>query len=199
MKRHPFERSGEGCCATCAAIQSPARGATAKKGYGVKLPILSNGGSLCDQCVALCCRYFAFQIEKPATRRDFEDLRWYLLHEDVLLFVEEGDWYIQINRKCSALTADNRCGVYENRPSICREYKTDGCDWHADEYDYQHMFTEPAQLEAFAKEYLARKRKRRARAARKSSPRARANGAKRRTRAAGRARRAVPVRLLKSA
>ncbi len=163
----------------------------------VKLPILSENGSLCEQCVALCCRYFAFQIDKPTTKRDFEDMRWYLLHEDSLIFVEDGEWYIQINRKCRALLPDNRCGIYENRPSICREYKTKGCDWHADEYNYEHLFTEPEQIAVFAREYLAKRRKRKTKpAASTSRPAARAarKRARRRT-----AHRAVPLHLLKSA
>lgn len=137
----------------------------------MKLPILSKSGSLCDQCVALCCRYFAFEIDKPTTRRDFEDLRWYMLHDDVLIFVEEGEWYIQINRKCKALLPDNRCAIYENRPSICRQYTTDHCDWHAEEYHYDHLFTEPEQIAAFAKEYLAKKRRQRGRRATQSGTR----------------------------
>lgn len=128
----------------------------------MKLPVLSATSSLCDQCVALCCRYFAFAIDKPKTRRDFEDLRWFILHEDCIIFVENGDWYIQINRKCKALLPDNRCSIYESRPAICREYTTEGCDWHGDEYDYDELFTEPDQVERYMKEFLAKQRKRKA-------------------------------------
>src|SRR6185436_10684314 len=128
----------------------------------MKLPVLAGGESLCSQCVALCCRYYALQIDTPRTWRDFEDLRWYLLHEDSQIFVEDGDWYLQINRKCRALLPDNRCGIYENRPAICRGYTTKACDWHADAYSYDHMFTEPEQIQAFAKEYLKAKRRRKA-------------------------------------
>jgi uncharacterized protein len=164
----------------------------------VKLPVLSANGSLCDQCVALCCRYYAFEIDKPQARRDFDDLRWYLLHEDCLIFVEDGDWYIQVNRKCRELLPDNRCNIYENRPAICREYTTKGCDWHADEYDYDQLFTEPEQIMAFAKEYLARKRKRRAAAgktvARKTEAKKSASPRRRRT-----ARKGIPLHLLKTA
>jgi Fe-S-cluster containining protein len=167
----------------------------------VKLEVLSRSGSLCDQCVALCCRYYAFSIDKPETRRDFEDLRWYVLHEDTLIFVEDGEWYVQVNRKCRALLPDNRCGIYENRPAICRSYDTDGCDWHADAYDYDHVFSEPEQIERFAKEYLAEKR-RRARKPAASGKTARPGTKRRRTsvRRSGRARKAgPPLHLLKSA
>lgn len=129
----------------------------------VRLPIDPKTQSLCDQCVGLCCRYFALEIDEPTSTSDFEDLRWYLLHEDTVIFVEDGEWYVQINNKCRALGPDNRCAVYDNRPSICRRYGTKDCDWHAAEYEYDHLFTEADQLEAFAKEHLAKKRQRKAR------------------------------------
>ena len=30
---------------------------------------------------------------------------------------------------CQHLQADNRCGNYEDRPHICREYSTDACEY----------------------------------------------------------------------
>ncbi len=164
----------------------------------MKLPILPDTDSLCDQCVALCCRYFAFAIDKPETKREFDDIRWYMLHEDTIVFVEDGEWYIQINRKCKALQPDNRCAVYDNRPAICRGYTTDACDWHGDEYEYDHLFTEPEQIERFAKEYLAKKRKRRAAARKKTSRRTTASRKRPAKRSPAR-KVGVPLRLLKSA
>ena len=142
----------------------------------MKLSMPRSGG-LCSACSGLCCRYFAFEIPRPRTRRDFEDIRWYLLHEDSAVFVEDGEWYLQINRKCRALMPDNRCSIYENRPTICRAYRTKDCDWHAAEYDYQHMFCEPEQIAAYAREYLAKQRKRKAAAkARSRKPARKAGG-----------------------
>lgn len=167
----------------------------------MKLPILKDVASLCEQCVALCCRYYAFEIDKPTTKRDFEDLRWYILHEDTIIFVEEGHWYVQVNRPCKALLPDNRCGVYENRPTICRAYTTKACDWHGDDYDYEQLFTEPDQIQRYAGEYFAAKRKRRRRTAAKAAPRTKP--AKPKTTAAAKrrskARVGLPIKLLKSA
>lgn len=169
----------------------------------MKLPILKDVASLCDQCVALCCRYFAFEIDKPTTQRDFEDLRWYIFHGDTIIFVEEGRWYVQVNRPCKALLPDNRCGVYENRPTICREYTTKNCDWHGDDYEYDELFTEPEQIQRYAKQYLAERRKRRRKAAGKAVVRSAAKPAAKPKQAAprrkSRARAGVPLRLLKSA
>jgi len=164
----------------------------------MRLPITPNTKSLCEQCVALCCRYYAFQIEKPRTKRDFDDIRWYLLHEDTIVFVEDGDWYLQVNRKCKALRPDNRCAVYENRPAICRTYKTGTCDWHGDEYDYQELFTEPEQLARYAKEYLAKRRKRQAAARKRAAQKSAAPRQRPARRTAGK-KVGAPLRLLKSA
>ncbi|UCD28840.1 MAG: YkgJ family cysteine cluster protein [Planctomycetota bacterium] len=134
----------------------------------MKIPVNPDLSSLCEQCVGLCCRYYAFAIDTPKTKRDFDDIRWYILHGNNIVYVEEGDWYIQINQKCNALMPDNRCAIYENRPAICREYTAKGCDWYPDNCDYDHLFTNPEQIDQFAKEHLAKQRRRRTAARRRS-------------------------------
>lgn len=122
-------------------------------------------GSLCDQCTGLCCRYFALEIDKPKTPRQYDDIRWYLLHENIFIFIEEGKWYLGVMNKCKHLRADNRCGIYQKRPKICREYTTEGCDYHSGAYDFEHMFATAEQFEAFTKEKMAERRRRKRRAA----------------------------------
>jgi len=34
----------------------------------------------------LCCRYFALQIDNPKTADDYDNIRWYLVHENVVAF-----------------------------------------------------------------------------------------------------------------
>ena len=111
---------------------------------------------LCDRCAGLCCRYFALPIDNPQTRRDYDNIRWYLLHEKVVIFVEDAQWFIGILNKCKALQPDNRCGVYETRPAICRGYSTDNCDYHGGDYGYQHLFTSADALWTFAEEQMER-------------------------------------------
>lgn len=121
-------------------------------------------GVLCDHCTALCCQYIALPIEKPRTRRDFDDIRWYLMHQGIAIFVEDGDWYINIAGRCKHLQPDDRCRIYDTRPGICREYKAGDCDYSGIEYDCDHFFTEVEQLESFARDYLRQRRKRSRRA-----------------------------------
>lgn len=115
------------------------------------------GSILCEQCPAACCRYLALPIDKPKTLRDFDDLRWYVMHEGIAIFVEEGDWYIQIQTKCKHLGDDNRCTIYETRPRICREYEPGECDYCGTDYGYDHLFTHASQIEAFYEQKTGRK------------------------------------------
>lgn len=115
---------------------------------------------LCDKCTALCCRYIALPIDNPTTARDFDNIRWYLVHENIVVFVEKRQWYIGIMNRCKHLQADNRCEIYETRPRICRQYSTDNCDYHGGEYDYDILFTSAEQLREYAEKKINKKRKR---------------------------------------
>lgn len=105
------------------------------------------GSILCEHCAAACCRYLALPIEKPKTVRDYDDIRWYLMHQSVTVFVEDGDWYIQFQTRCKNLGPDNRCGVYPTRPEICREYEPGECDYAGGSYQYEQFFSHPKQIE----------------------------------------------------
>lgn len=105
------------------------------------------GSILCEHCAAACCRYLALPMDKPTAKRDYDDIRWYLMHEGVTVFVEEGDWYVQFQTRCKNVGPDNRCTVYETRPEICREYEANGCDYSAGDFDYDHHFTHAKQVE----------------------------------------------------
>jgi len=112
---------------------------------------------LCDRCTALCCRYFALEIDEPDTAEDYDDIRWYLAHENVHIFIEDDEWYLSVQTRCQHLQDDNRCGIYEDRPKICREYTTENCDYYTGQYDFQQYFTKPEELEAYAQIVLGSK------------------------------------------
>lgn len=104
---------------------------------------------LCEHCAAACCRYLALPIEKPSNARDYDDIRWYLMHEGISIFVEDGDWYIQIQTRCKNLGEDNRCMVYEERPEICAEFQPVGCDYTSSTHGYELHFTHATQIEDY--------------------------------------------------
>ncbi len=105
--------------------------------------------SLCEYCTAKCCHYFALSIDTPRTFADFEYLRWYLLHDQASLFVEGVTWYLLVHTTCKHLRDDYRCGIYETRPQICRDYNTDECEYD-DSYTYEQYFETPEQIEEYA-------------------------------------------------
>jgi Fe-S-cluster containining protein len=100
----------------------------------------------------MCCRYFALPIETPEDRGDYDDIRWFLVHKGITVFVEDGDWYISIKSKCKYLSEkDNRCRIYGKRPRICRGYSHRYCDYVEGEYDYELHFTSDKQMEEYIK------------------------------------------------
>lgn len=127
----------------------------------VGLPVLNRprreelppGSLLCEHCTAKCCRYFALPIDTPTSWKDFEFIRWYVAHEDVSVFVEDGSWYLMVHRECRHLEPDNRCGIYDTRPGICRDYTTDSCEYE-DEYVYEKIFETDEQVWEYAEAIL---------------------------------------------
>lgn len=114
---------------------------------------LKPGESLCDHCTAKCCRYFALPIDTPTTRKDFDYIRWYLLHGETGVFTEDDDWYLLVHAACQHLQPDNRCGIYQTRPQICRDYSTADCEYE-DDYVYERYFETSEQVEEYVEAVL---------------------------------------------
>jgi len=112
---------------------------------------------LCEYCTAKCCRYFALPIDIPSKWKDFEYIRWYLLHGGATVFIDEGDWYLMVHTVCKHLQDDQRCGIYETRPDICREYSTNNCEYE-DDWTYEHYFETAEQIYEYAEATLPPRR-----------------------------------------
>ncbi|MAT73067.1 MAG: zinc/iron-chelating domain-containing protein [Planctomycetaceae bacterium] len=106
---------------------------------------LPPGGNLCEHCTAKCCQYFALPIDEPETFEELEYLRWFLLHDRASVFKEDDDWYLLVHTTCKHLQADNRCGIYDTRPQICRDYTTDNCEYD-EEWTYDFYLETPEQV-----------------------------------------------------
>ncbi len=112
------------------------------------------GANLCEHCTAKCCRYIALPLpRKPKTWGDFDEIRWFLTHQDINIFVDDGEWYLLVHRTCQYLQADYRCGIYETRPQICRTYTTDECEYD-EHYLYDQIFEHDNQMLEFAESIL---------------------------------------------
>jgi Fe-S-cluster containining protein len=96
---------------------------------------LPKDGNLCEHCTAKCCRYIAVPYETPESAKDMEYIRWVVLHDKATFFKDDDDWYLLVHTECDKLQDDGRCGIYERRPQICRDYTTKDCEYD-DEWTY---------------------------------------------------------------
>ncbi len=110
--------------------------------------------SLCDRCPGACCRYIALPFDEPTEKESFEEIRWFLMHKGVTVFVTEGQWYVSSAVECKHLTDQGACGIYETRPDICREYSNSNCDYHGGDYEYELFFSGAEQLDEYARGVL---------------------------------------------
>ena len=85
----------------------------------------------CDGC-SLCCRHIAVEIDAPESEKDYDEIRWFLLHRDVWVFVDDDGWNLQVNTPCEKLDDKGWCTYYEKRPGICKDYSSENCEKHGD-------------------------------------------------------------------
>ena len=107
----------------------------------------------CEKCLpAFCCNYFAFGIDEPENRKDYESLLWKLAHEKVSIYVYRNQWYIMIHTRRNFLTPDNKCGIYETRPYLCKEHSVENCEYTGDDYGFSYHFKSYDDLLGYIKE-----------------------------------------------
>jgi Fe-S-cluster containining protein len=114
----------------------------------------------CFAC-AKCCTYVAVEIDAPTTSAEYDQIVWYLYHEDVEVFVDWDDaWHVLFRTRCTKLTSTGMCGVYASRPAICKDF-----DWRECEQRYTPADGSPDKLAwTVAEDFLAWLARRRPRA-----------------------------------
>ncbi len=86
----------------------------------------------CSFCTgSLCCTYITQHIDTPRSKEDFRQLLWQVSHQNVKLYRDSDGWTLLIDGKCQHLELDGRCGIYHQRPTICREHSNDYCEYDA--------------------------------------------------------------------
>jgi uncharacterized protein len=76
----------------------------------------------CLQC-ARCCKNYSPRFKTPDIKRISRllQLKESVFIEKYLKLDEEGD-YVAVSKPCPFLGADNKCSIYEDRPSDCRRF-----------------------------------------------------------------------------
>jgi FKBP-type peptidyl-prolyl cis-trans isomerase (trigger factor)/Fe-S-cluster containining protein len=106
----------------------------------------------CSYCArSKCCHYISQKIVTPRSKSDFSHLLWQVSHKNVEIFRDDDGWFLLINSGCAHLQDDGRCGIYAERPEICRSYSVDNCEF-AGPADRDLHFTDHATLLRFCRE-----------------------------------------------
>ena len=104
----------------------------------------------CKSCPALCCKYVALQIDTPENKQDWDNLFWYLHHENIKIYLDhEDDWMIEFSTPCKNLLAHNQCEIYEHRPKVCRNHTTSECEHHGKKSPYKKLFENAQELKIY--------------------------------------------------
>jgi uncharacterized protein len=111
-----------------------------------------------DECGAKCCTYLATEIDTPRSRADFDEIRWFVAHENTNVYkTDKGDWVLEFVTPCGYLK-NQRCTNYENRPNICRDYDPEDCTANKKEQDALIFFSIPEDVTKYIKKRWSNKK-----------------------------------------
>jgi uncharacterized protein len=109
----------------------------------------------CENCPAQCCKYVALEIDKPTVKKDWDNIFWYLHHKNVVVFVDnDNDWMIEFRTPCEHLLPNNHCGIYNNRPLVCRTHTQKNCEFHNSEKPFKHEFHSGEDLKQYLEDNM---------------------------------------------
>ncbi len=101
----------------------------------------------CKNC-SKCCEYLAVEIDKPESKKDFDNVIWFVLHKNVQVYIGlDNHWYIEFKSKCKELNPKGWCKQYEQRPKICRKYSAKNCE--KDDVGWKQVFGTRGQIEGY--------------------------------------------------
>ncbi len=106
----------------------------------------------CEKCGGKCCRYVAIEIDRPNTKSGIDHIRWYLLHENVNVFLDHWKkWHIEFHSPCECLDKNGRCSCYSERPKICRQHGCEEGDCEFFDSPYLEYFKSARDFEKYLK------------------------------------------------
>ncbi|HLD10972.1 MAG TPA: YkgJ family cysteine cluster protein [Candidatus Nanoarchaeia archaeon] len=83
----------------------------------------------CEECKGACCEYASVTIDEPENDEDFDEIRWLIAHENVIVYIDnENDWIVEFSTPCKFYhNEQNKCIKYDTRPIICKDHKVEDC------------------------------------------------------------------------
>jgi hypothetical protein len=109
-------------------------------------------------CGARCCRYVTVAIATPLGEADWDEVRWWLAHENVRVGKDDEGWGLEFMTRCRNLAPTGACGIYESRMDLCAQHDAEDCEF-VDDPEYEVLLESEEDLA----DYLERRRLRRGR------------------------------------
>ena len=113
----------------------------------------------CSRCTgSKCCTYVTEPVgAAPRSRADFDYLLWQVSHQGIEVYKDNDGWYLLFQAKCEHLLPDGGCGIYAERPQICRDHSNDWCEHDEPaEKGFELYFRNHAELLAYCRKRFKR-------------------------------------------
>lgn len=107
----------------------------------------------CSKCKkSICCNSINQKIDAPRSIYDFDHLLWQVSHENINIFKDADGWFLHVHSRCDHLLSGGVCGIYDERPMVCREYDNDYCEFDESiEEASEHFFSSYKQFEKYCR------------------------------------------------
>lgn len=100
-----------------------------------------------------CCTYLTQQIDTPRSIEAFDLLLWQVSHFNTQVYKDSDGWFLLVNNRCSHLQPGGLCGIYDQRPQVCRDHTNDDCEFEGpcSEEDFELYFRDYGSLLAYCR------------------------------------------------
>ncbi|QKQ28011.1 YkgJ family cysteine cluster protein [Candidatus Reidiella endopervernicosa] len=105
------------------------------------IPLEITPENKCSFCVgSKCCTYITQVIDTPRSKADFQHMLWQISHQNIRFYKDDDGWTLLVDSPCLHLQGDGRCGIYHERPGICRDHSNDYCELDAPAEDGFNLY-----------------------------------------------------------
>lgn len=112
----------------------------------------------CNNCDAPCCKNTFIKFGQVNSIMDLESIKWFVTRKNIRAYIYKNEWGIEIlDSPCQFINENNNCSIYQNRPSICREYQIENCIKNTKIDDKKIIFDNIYQVDEYIKQYMANK------------------------------------------
>ena len=90
----------------------------------------------CSFCTgSICCTYVTQHLDTPRSKEEFRQLLWQVSHNNIKIYKDDDGWTLLVEGTCQHLQVNGGCGIYEDRPEICRDHSNDYCEFDSPSED----------------------------------------------------------------